>query len=135
MQQGTFEQHISELEVRVSQLEVLLERRHKGGDTQPRKKISAKEFLLTKVFKSEIEKGLVLAYYLEYTEGMLSFNVDDVVEVFRVAKEKKPLNPSDVIAKNAARGFIMEAAEKKGKRKAWTLTATGERYVESELNK
>lgn len=137
MNMKTTEQRLSELEVRVSKLEELAKVQRSGGaNPQPsRKKVSAKEFLLTKVLKSETERGLVLAYYLEHMEGMSSFNVNDVVAIFRVAKEKKPINPSDVIAKNASRGFVMEATEKKDKKKAWTLTATGERYVEDELNK
>lgn len=133
----TTEHRLSELEARVSQLERLSQTRHSEevNSQLSRKKVSAKEFLLTKAFKSETEKGLVLAYYLEHVEGMPSFNVDDVVAIFRVAKEKRPINPSDVVAKNVARGFVMEAMEKKDKKKAWILTATGERYVENELNK
>ncbi|MDO8451261.1 MAG: hypothetical protein Q7S76_00140 [bacterium] len=133
----TIEQRLSELEARVAKLEVSGEGAQDAGTGSQsfRKKMSAKEFLLTKAFKSETEKTLVLAYYLEHVGGMLAFNVNDVIGVFQAAKEKKPVNPNDVVAKNVARGFLMDAPGKKDAKKAWTLTATGERYVEQELNK
>ncbi|MEY4731292.1 MAG: hypothetical protein RL681_238 [Candidatus Parcubacteria bacterium] len=134
----TIEQRLAELEARVTSLEKRAAAPHESDTDSrlpPRKKMSAKEFLMTKTFKSELEKTLVLVYHLEHVEGMLSFNVNDVVGVFRAAKEKKPVNPNDAVAKNVARGFLMDAAEKKEGKKAWTLTATGERYVEQELGK
>ncbi len=133
----TTEQRLSELEERVAKLEGIgMEPGVTStGSKLVRKRMSVKEFLLTKAFRSEVEKTLVLAYYLEHTEGMPSFNVNDVIRVFQAAKEKKPVNPNDAVAKNVARGFLMDATEKKDSKKAWTLTVTGERYVENELNK
>ena len=42
---------------------------------------------------------------------------------------------TDTVNKNIAKGYIMEAADKKDTKKAWTLTASGETFVESELSK
>lgn len=98
------------------------------------KKMSAKEFLLTKEFKSETQKVLVLAYFLEHIEGMTSFNVPDLEGGFRAAKEKIPLNMNDAVNKNIVKGFIMEAEVKKDSKKAWYLTSTGERHVETVLS-
>jgi hypothetical protein len=42
---------------------------------------------------------------------------------------------NDAVNKNIGRGFFMEAAEKKDSKKAWQLTATGERFVETEMRK
>jgi len=42
---------------------------------------------------------------------------------------------NDVVNKNVARGFIMEAAEKKDSKKAWQLTATGERFIEQDMER
>lgn len=99
------------------------------------KKASVKEFLLTKSIKSDTQRVVALAYFLEYTESMSSFNVNDIETAFRSAKEKVPANINDAVNKNISRGFIMEAAEKKDAKKAWCLTSTGEIYVETDLNK
>ncbi len=101
--------------------------------TAKTKKSSVKEFLLTKNIKSDTQKVVALAYFLEYTDGMESFNVNDLETAFRSAKEKVPTNMNDAVNKNIARGFIMEAAQKKDAKKAWCLTSTGETYVETDL--
>lgn len=132
---ASIEQRLSTLEDRVAKLEAAISAPDALRRSVATKKMSAKEFLLTRTFKSEVEKTLLLAYYLERMEGMSSFNINDVVGVFQSAKEKKPSNPSDVVAKNVARGFFMEAAGKKDGKMTWTLTSTGERYVEDELKK
>jgi hypothetical protein len=61
------------------------------------------------------------------------FNVADLEATFRAAREKLPKNINDAANKNVARGFLMEAREKKDSKKAWQLTATGERSVEQEM--
>lgn len=129
-----FNEKIKNIEERLFRIEKLISTGI-SDDQQIKKRMSAKEFLLTKAFKSEVEKTLLLAYYLERMEGIPSFNINDVVRVFQAAKEKKPANPSDAVAKNIGRGFVMEISEKKDGKKAWMLTATGERYVEENLNK
>jgi hypothetical protein len=98
-----------------------------------RKKISAKEFLLAKSVQSELQRVLALAYFLERHEGLTSFNVGDLEAAFRSAREKLPKNMNDAVNKNIARGFLMEAAEKKDSRKAWNLTSTGERFVDNDM--
>ena len=54
---------------------------------------------------------------------------------FQSAKEKRPMNVSDTVAKNVARGLLMEAPNKKDSKKAWELTTTGEKYVEEDIKK
>lgn len=136
MQTNTVEQRLSDLEARISKLEkgaVSAQLTHKAGATQ--KKVSAKEYLMTKQLGTETQKTLALGYYLEHIEGLPSFNVDDLVGAFQAAKEKRPKNMNDAVNKNVARGLLMEAAEKKDAKKAWVLTSTGEKHVEDELNK
>jgi len=89
--------------------------------------------LLTKSLSSETQKVLALAYFAEREDGLASFNVSDLEAIFRAAREKLPKNMNDAVNKNVARGFIMEAAEKKDSKKAWQLTSTGERFVEEEM--
>lgn len=122
---------IDELEKRVEKLEQLLTT---PGTTARPKRMSAKEFLLTKGAETEVQKVLALGYFLERMEGMESFNVVDLESAFRAAKEKLPKNLNDAANRNVARGFLMEAEVKKDSKKAWYLTSTGERHVENELN-
>lgn len=99
------------------------------------KRSSAREFLMTKVPKADTQKVLALGYFLEYIEGLGSFNATDLDAAFRSAKEKPPKNINDAVNKNITRGFLMEAAEKKDSKKAWCLTATGEQFIENGLKK
>jgi hypothetical protein len=123
---------VEELEARVTKLEA-----HFEGDIAVRppkdRKLSAKEFLLTKNLTAETQKVLALAYFLEREEGLSSFNVQELETVFRAAREKIPKNMNDAVNKNIARGFLMGAKEKKDSKKAWQLTSTGERFVENNM--
>jgi hypothetical protein len=123
---------LAELEKRVEKLE-----KHFVGvgliSTTKAKKLSAKEFLMTKNPKAETQKVLALGYFLERMEGMKSFNVPDLEAAFRLAKEKLPKNMNDAVNKNISRAFLMEAEEKKDSKKAWYLTSTGERHVENAM--
>ncbi len=89
---------------------------------------------MTLTLKTDVQKVLALGYFLEYMEDMESFNVSDIETAFRAAKEKPPKNINDAVNKNIAHGFLMDTADKKDSKKAWCLTSTGEKYVESELN-
>ncbi len=130
------QERISSLEERVKRLEETLSSSVADETViTKKKKSSAKEFLMTKEIKTETQKVLALGYFLEYMEGIESFNVNDLEAVFRAAKEKLPKNMNDAVNKNIARGLLMEAAEKKDAKKAWCLTATGEKYLKNEFNK
>jgi hypothetical protein len=122
---------IRDLETRVA----AIEKRLAGGEQTVAigKRQSAKEFLLSKSTSTETQKVLVLAYFLEKNEGLASLNVQDLEAAFRSAREKLPKNMNDAVNKNVARGLLMEAREKKDAKKAWHLTATGERFVEEQL--
>jgi hypothetical protein len=128
------DQRIDELEKRLEKIEKLLAVPGATARLVKPKKLSVKEFLMTKSVKSEIQKVIALGYFLEHMEGIASFNTTDLETAFRAAKEKLPKNMNDAVNKNIARGFIMEAEEKKDSKKAWYLTSTGEKYVESELS-
>jgi hypothetical protein len=120
------------LESRVSALEKLFEGEGAAIAGQ-RKKQSAKEFLNTKRIGAETQKVLALAYFLERQDGLTSFNVPDLEAAFRAAREKLPKNMNDAVNKNVGRGLLMEAEQKKDSKKAWQVTATGERFVEQEM--
>lgn len=132
----TIEQRIIELEDRVIKLEELsLHQKAFNAGENKIKKMSAKEFLITKKLKTETQKTVAIGYYLEYMEAMESFNIDDLIGAFQFAKEKRPQNLNDIVNKNIARGLIMEAKQKKNGKKAWVLTVSGENFVKDKLKK
>ena len=97
------------------------------------KKLSVKEFLLTKKPADDVQRTLVIAYYLEHFESMDRFNARDLADGFRSAKEPPPTNINDKVNLNIRKGHMMEAKEKKDKFKAWVLTNSGEKFVEEVL--
>lgn len=126
---------ITELEARIKKLEDTLFSTEGVKTSVGGKKMSAKEFLMTKKIDTDTQKVLILGYYLEKTGAMASFNATDIETIFRSAKEKLPANINDAVNKNVNRGLIMDAEDKKDGKKAWYLTSTGENYVEQELKK
>jgi len=92
---------------------------------------SVKEFVISKNPANDTQKTLAVGYYLEKSENNESFNIRDLENGFRAAKEKVPLNLNDKVNGNIRNGHMMAAAERKDGLSAWTLTNTGERFVES----
>ncbi len=133
MNEVTVEAKLVELEARIRKLEAFIQMPTNADAAKNVRKLSPKEFLIGMAIKADTQKVLALSYYLERIEGMRSFNIGDLEAVFRLAKEKLPANMNDAVNKNIARGFLMEAEEKKESKKAWYLTASGERYVDDEL--
>ena len=99
------------------------------------KKISIKEFLIEKNPSKDFQKTLVICYYLEKYKDMKSFNVKDIESGYREAKETVPNNINYKVIQNIQSGYMMEEKEKKDKLKAWTLTSTGEKFVEKDFKK
>jgi len=97
-----------------------------------RKKLSIKELFRLKKPKNDVQKTLLIGYYLEKYENMTSFNVNDIKNSFRDAKEKLPLNVWDKIQLNLKKGH-MDYMEKKDDLKAYMLTSSGEDYVENDF--
>jgi len=119
---------LEEHERRIAHLESLA----KEKPTKPVKQLSIKEFILQKRPLTDLAKTLVLGYYLERYRNVSPFIVKDLQELFIEAKEPVPVNINDAMNKNIEKGYIMDAKRKDNK-KAWTLTATGERFVENDL--
>ena len=65
-----------------------------------KKKLSLKEFLLSKKPSDDVKKTLAIGYYLEKIEGFSSFNINDLEAGFERAKEKKPTNMNDKVNMN-----------------------------------
>mgnify|MGYP000250469921 CR=1 FL=1 len=124
---------VKELEDRVTKLENIV---FQDSSFKPlKKKISIREFILQKKPKTATQKVLVIGYYLEHFEKMECFTVKDVENGLRQAKEYAGKNISDLINKNIKKGYVMECKEKNGRLKTFTLTNSGEKFVENELGK
>jgi hypothetical protein len=122
---------LADHEKRISSLESLIQ-------TKPgkiKKKLPIKEFILQKHPERDVDKTLVIGYYLEHYKNVSSFNVKDLEIGFREAKEPLPKNINDTVNKNMEKGYMMEAEEKKDGLKAWVLTNTGEKVVEEGFGK
>jgi hypothetical protein len=124
------EEKILSLEKRISALEI------KGGNNSTEslavseKKLSIKEFILSKSPSNDVQKTLAIACYLEKYEGFVSFNIEDLGRGFQLAKEATPVNINDKINMNIKKGHITEAKEKKENKKAWIVTNSGEKFLD-----
>jgi len=112
---------------RISKLESLFS----AKPIHSNKKISIKEFMLSKSPIDDIQKTLSIGYYLEKYANYPSFNAKDLETGFGDAKESSPSNINDKVNQNISHGYMMKSREKKDKRKAWVLTNTGEKYVDA----
>ena len=122
---------LEELESRISALEEVPAKKMQAEVKQ----LSIKEFLLVKKPRDGVQQTLVIGYYLEHIGGMDEFNVRDLADGFRSAKEPLPSNINDKVNLNIDKEYMMKAKEKKDKLKAWFLTNSGEKFVEEGLPK
>ena len=121
---------LMEHEERITKLEKLLHTRPQVA----KKKLSIREFMLSKNPKSEMERTMAISYYLEKYGNLASFNAKDLERGFRKAKEKIPGNINYEVIRCIQKGHMMETEEKKENRKAWCLTNTGVDYVEKDFS-
>lgn len=137
MENVNLKQRVSLLEERLNKIEskLLDTGTESSGQSMTTKKTSIKEFLMTKTLGDDVKRTLAISYFIEHMENTKPFNTDDLKKAFRSAKIQLPSNINDKINMNIRAGRIMEAEEKKEAKKAWELTATGEDFVENELNK
>lgn len=131
----TIEEKISKLEERVTVLEKAFSGRTAASQNLSTdsndKGLSAKEFLLEKNPKDDVQRTFYLGGYLEKIKGMSSFTIEDLRGAFRSAKMPPPENLNDKVNKNIGKGFFMEAENIKENKKAWVLTVTGETQLSS----
>ncbi|MEM3408570.1 MAG: hypothetical protein QXT40_03600 [Candidatus Micrarchaeia archaeon] len=120
---------IEDHERRIARLEKLFEKK-----PETIKKISINELLIDKKPTNELQKVLVFAYYLEKYEGYQEYNVKDIENWYRNAKEKIPSNLSDKLQKNVKKGYLMELKEKKEGLKTYSLTNKGLKFVENNFS-
>jgi len=92
------------------------------------------QFLAQKNITSHIDRIVAILYY-HYHTGNETTTVAELREAYSSARAKPPRNFSDFLGECIRKGYVVEAKEKKGGKKAWRVTTDGEDLVESELAK
>ena len=98
------------------------------------KALSIREFVQRLGFKKHTDITLAFGYYLENMEDASEFTPADINNCYYEAKIDSS-NTSQMIIQNIRRGFLMPSKGKpdKGKKKRYTLTSSGEEYIEAKL--
>lgn len=95
------------------------------------KQLSMGEFVRQLGLKKHTDIVLAFGYYLEKVSGVREFSPADINKCYYEAKMESS-NTSQMLIQNIKRGRIMPA---KGGKKLYTLTGTGENFIETALNK
>ena len=82
--------------------------------------------------KSEVDKVLLAAYYLEKLRNQQDSTALEVRDLVKEAKRTPPKNPNDAINQNIKKGLMMSAGSRENKI-AFMLTSDGEAAVEEML--
>lgn len=104
-------------------------------DKKLEKKLSIREFLLTKKISTEVDKTLAIGYFMEKYTDLGFYNIKDFEKYFNKAKEKMPKNLNLAIYSNIKKGYISEVEEKKDNLKCWSLTKSGISFCENNFKK
>jgi hypothetical protein len=92
---------------------------------------SIRQFMVEKSPTDDVQRSLVIGYYLEKQSGLASFNAKDIEKGFLDAREKVPGNVADKILKNVWKGHMMQVKDDKDSLKAYVLTNAGTKFVDS----
>lgn len=114
------------------------DRAEEGTKLATAKGISVGEFIRQFRFKRHTDFVLAFGYYLEKHSGLNDFTAADINNCYYEAKMESS-NTSQMIVQNIRRGYMMEAKSAakstKGTKRRYTLTHTGEEYLQKSLNK
>jgi len=97
---------------------------------------STGEFIRQFRFKRHTDFVLAFGYYLEKHSGVTAFAAADINNCYYEAKRESS-NTSQMIIQNIKRGYMMEAKSsgkgRKGAKKLYRLTSSGEEYLQKAL--
>lgn len=96
-------------------------------------KMQVNELLASRSLKSHMDKVEAIAWHFLRQSGEDSVTRKDILDAYSKARMQKPKNLTDVINLSVRRGHLTDAPEKKDGQKAWSITPTGERYIEERL--
>lgn len=129
---------IEHLEARIVKLEERLieheDNNNNGERSGKHPQISVVEFLREKKPSTAVDKALVFAVYHETQTGKEVFNTEDLLNLWRQAKEARPSNINDLINKNVKKGFMADEKTNKGQKKSWYVTSSGSEIVKSSFH-
>jgi len=132
----TLEERIFDLEKQVSEIKTILtDEDSKSTIAKHKVKVSINEFIKSKNVQNDVQRTLVIAYWLDYFEKVDSFGVSDLEMGFRSARLSVPKNINDKVNLNIKNGHLSEDKKKKNGKKTWYVTNTGVEFVENTLNK
>ncbi|MGA8036366.1 MAG: hypothetical protein WA823_13355 [Candidatus Acidiferrales bacterium] len=98
------------------------------------KTLSIREFVQALSLKKHTDITLAFGYYLEKYSDVPAFTPADINNCYYEAKLDTS-NTSQMITQNIKRGYMMPSQKKgeKDKKKLYTLTSSGERFIDSKL--
>lgn len=126
--------NLEELTKKVSDLEKRIEKIEQDNSSntdnsvksvQKERQQSIVEFLKEKNPTVVRDKALVFAVYYEKNSNSEAFGTEDLLTLWRQAKEPKPANINDLINQNVKKGFMAEESKKEKGKKRWYVTSTG----------
>jgi hypothetical protein len=91
------------------------------------------EFLASVNVSSFVDRVIAIAYYHLHGLQQEAVTRQEFLVAFKKARFTPPKNISDVIAQCIRKGLLMDAFEPKDGQKAWSVTQTGERFIEDRL--
>jgi len=94
--------------------------------------MSLNEFVASRSCKTLGDYALCIFYWSDGSR-LTPLTSKEAFMAFATAHLQRPRNMSDVIGDLVRRGYLTEAAERKGGQKAWNVTPSGKRYVETAL--
>lgn len=130
-----FEKRFADLESRVASLEKEKGTHAVPSESKKREKLSINEFLLEKNPGTAMDSALAIAVYHERFSGTDSFNANDILDLIRKAKKKKPKNINDLINKNIAKGYFEEDKVGEDGKKRWYVTNSGVSVIDKNFNR
>lgn len=89
------------------------------------KQLSIQEILRDRKPTNDVERALLLGYYIEAHKGNQSFTAKEISACFKEAREPVPQNVPDKILMNVKKGWIMTTGSKRDGAQEYTLTNTG----------
>lgn len=93
------------------------------------KPYSPGELFASKEWSTEVDKVVVAGHFLEHYKKLSSFTIENIRSCLISAKVSVPKNVNLAIFQAVQRSWMMEVPAENSKKKAWSLTQSGQRKV------
>ncbi|WXG40454.1 MAG: hypothetical protein WED07_06505 [Candidatus Freyarchaeum deiterrae] len=87
------------------------------------------QFIKEKDLESHTECVIGMAYYLYKFEGINTFNLNDIKNLYNAIRRPLPTNLNDIIAKACEQDYFIESRTK-ADLKAWRILTKGIKFIE-----